>query len=64
MALIHCPECGKEVSSESATCPNCGYTINKKQAQRQANLAANSGMGFGSTVFAIIVGLALYYWLG
>lgn len=24
MALIKCPECGKEISSKAASCPNCG----------------------------------------
>lgn len=28
MALITCPECGKEVSDKATTCPNCGYPIN------------------------------------
>lgn len=27
MALIKCPECGKEVSDSAKTCPNCGYPI-------------------------------------
>ena len=28
MALIKCPECGKENVSDSAeTCPECGYSI-------------------------------------
>lgn len=27
MALITCPECGKQVSSAAANCPNCGYPI-------------------------------------
>ena len=27
MALIKCPECGKEISSSAASCPNCGYPI-------------------------------------
>lgn len=30
MALINCPECGKEnVSDQAAQCPNCGYDIKK-----------------------------------
>ncbi|MBR1380297.1 MAG: zinc ribbon domain-containing protein [Alphaproteobacteria bacterium] len=29
MALIKCPECGKQISSEVKTCPKCGYTIRK-----------------------------------
>lgn len=28
MALITCPECGKEVSDMAKMCPNCGYPIN------------------------------------
>lgn len=29
MALINCPECGKEVSDQAVSCPNCGTPINK-----------------------------------
>lgn len=31
MALITCPECGRQVSSHADVCPQCGYPINKKQ---------------------------------
>ena len=24
MALIKCPECGKEISDKAASCPHCG----------------------------------------
>ena len=27
MALIQCPECGKEVSEKAKNCPNCGIPI-------------------------------------
>lgn len=27
MALINCPECGKEISDKAASCPNCGCPI-------------------------------------
>lgn len=27
MALIACPECGREVSSEAPSCPACGYPL-------------------------------------
>lgn len=29
MALINCPECGKEISDKAASCPNCGNPINQ-----------------------------------
>lgn len=31
MALINCPECGKEVSDKASSCPNCGYPISIKE---------------------------------
>lgn len=27
MALIKCPECGREVSDKAAACPHCGYPL-------------------------------------
>lgn len=27
MALINCPECGKMISSQASSCPNCGCPI-------------------------------------
>ncbi len=27
MALIQCPECTKEISSEALSCPHCGYPV-------------------------------------
>lgn len=29
MALIRCPECGREVSDAAKACPGCGYAINR-----------------------------------
>jgi len=28
MALINCPECGKRISNQAESCPNCGHPIN------------------------------------
>jgi hypothetical protein len=36
MALINCPECGKQVSDKAEKCPNCAYPINPT-AQITAN---------------------------
>lgn len=30
MALINCPECGKEISDEVKTCPSCGKPLKKQ----------------------------------
>ena len=29
MALIVCPECGKQVSDQAESCPHCGYPVPK-----------------------------------
>ncbi len=34
MALIKCPECGKEISERAQSCPNCGCPI---QVQNESN---------------------------
>lgn len=32
MAIINCPECGKEISDKALSCPNCGYPLNQSTA--------------------------------
>ena len=27
MALIYCPECGREISSSAEVCPGCAYPV-------------------------------------
>ena len=33
MALIQCPECGKEVSDKVKACPHCGYPMEETSQQ-------------------------------
>ena len=33
MALIKCPECGKEISDKANACPNCGAPVEKKKVK-------------------------------
>jgi hypothetical protein len=40
MALVACPECGKQVSSQAANCPHCGISL--------AAAAAPRGLGLGA----------------
>jgi uncharacterized membrane protein YdbT with pleckstrin-like domain len=35
MALISCPECGKQVSTAAAACPGCGFPVAEKVASGQ-----------------------------
>lgn len=71
MALVECPECGKNISSAAATCPHCGYPIETKVHTSSASQASTpsipeeiridsvrcyDGNGPGSTVFGSKVG--------
>lgn len=38
MALMKCPECGKEVSDQSETCIHCGYPL-KKESKEAENIS-------------------------
>lgn len=42
MALITCPECGKEVSDKAEKCINCGYPLNKPVVN-STNYSNNQG---------------------
>ena len=47
MALITCPECGKEYSDKANACPNCGCPTNNVSVQKydiQADVAMNKEM--------------------
>lgn len=37
MALIQCPECGKEISNQAPSCIHCGYPLNGAPPVRQAD---------------------------
>lgn len=42
MALIKCPECGKEISDKAEKCPSCGYPITgEKETKVNAEVAEN-----------------------
>ena len=49
MALIRCPECGKEISDKAEACPNCGYPIAglgkaKRTTNEYAVILENAGV--------------------
>lgn len=55
MALIKCPECGKEISDSAVSCPNCGTPI----AARKAAAAARKDQRSGKKAALILLGLIL-----
>lgn len=36
MALINCPECGKQISDKAPACPNCGYPLDLYRKEKEA----------------------------
>lgn len=44
MALITCPECGKEISDQAISCPNCGYVMKKEESVATIVVAAEKKM--------------------
>ena len=49
MALIKCPECGTEVSSEAEFCPKCGYPIKAKMSDKQEQMFGSGENGHLAT---------------
>ena len=41
MALMQCPECGKEISDAANSCPHCGYPILQSTDKSPVNLGVN-----------------------
>ncbi|MDR2077025.1 MAG: zinc-ribbon domain-containing protein [Desulfovibrio sp.] len=55
MAIIACPECGKEVSDKAADCPHCGFEMKPR-------IVHFLTLGESLTLFCIcLVGLLLMY---
>jgi len=59
MALIKCRECGKDVSTEAAACPNCGapvVQVAKATVAKKANKHSNI---IGTFFLAIVAAVAI-----
>ena len=65
MALIKCPECGKEISNEAKACPHCGKPLAVKHNTAQGNNSDDSKVLFIIIgVILMIVGFFLLYNVG
>lgn len=57
MALVNCPECGKEISDKAKSCVNCGYKIphpeKKEQIKKYVKIA-------GACAVAIVLIMVIY----
>ena len=55
MALVKCPDCGRDVSSAAPTCPNCG----RPMADSKVLDARVQGRGEGLFMKSLNVGCAI-----
>lgn len=58
MALIKCPECGKEVSDKVNVCPHCGYEIKKQKRVKKLPIIVGIVVVF---VILVLVGIELLH---
>lgn len=51
MALIRCPECGKEITNTVKRCLHCGFKLSKKNLATYETLkpAEHNDFGYAST---------------
>lgn len=43
MALINCPECGKQVSTSAKACPSCGFPVAEKPSVAESSAPGSPG---------------------
>ena len=66
MALIHCPECGKEISDQANRCPHCGFPLEsetEKKLREAREKDKQSLIKIGAILLvgiAVILGFALW----
>ena len=60
MALIHCPECNREVSETAELCPHCGYNLAKKlDFEVKTSQLSKPEIRIGKRIAEIIGGIVL-----
>ncbi len=60
MALVKCPECGKEISDQAKSCPNCGFVfehevLSKTRETELSEKKVNAAAGIALIVIGILV---------
>lgn len=60
MAIIHCPECGNEISSSATTCIHCGYKLRaKKKRAKQRKIKKIAGL---LVIMLLIIAILFAVW--
>jgi len=62
MALINCPECGKEVSDKATVCPSCAFPLVKQQQHVVTSTAAEQTLAFPGLPADLNIGKPVGAW--
>ncbi len=70
MAIVSCPECGKNISSKAAMCPHCGFTTDEVteqeldvfRARRQRDRIYHLSMISYAALTVFVGGFGWYWW--
>jgi uncharacterized OB-fold protein len=60
MALIKCPECGKQISDKAEVCPHCGVEARKELAKNREKRSIIIAIISACVVAAIAIGAYLH----
>lgn len=61
MALINCPECGKEISDKAELCPNCGCTLKiviEENKQKKCSKSSKMKTIIGIALLVLVLAIA------
>lgn len=64
MALIKCPECGKQVSSTAASCPHCGAPIAERPGDVAGEINVTTTQETSKSLKRQILISAVLFWGG
>lgn len=65
MALIKCPECGKEFSEHAKNCPNCGYSPSTEKVKDTVQKTGRGLKNIGVVILILVLtGLVQYILIG
>ena len=60
MALVQCPECGKEISDSAVSCPHCGYPLSNINEPPKASPIGASPVSVAAFILSIIGVVAFF----
>ena len=62
MALVKCPECDNEVSTQAFSCPKCGYAGSMPKAKEEKKSGSGCGTVFGLVLILFIASIIASHW--